>query len=235
VLVGVSPNNVDRFGQCPRSNVNGIFTGGQFGCVDHTPPPTGVTGHSGEEMGEGYPTPSWNMFGYMLYDGPVRVFDDRFVNFRKDPSSLLTAADNAFLASYASQNTPTAQACVAGPKTPQHCNVGADCYAKRTACDCRSGLSDRLSAAQGVVRRRRQSALLRQGGNVQHPLHLRGRRRLWLVPVEPERLPDRHRRARPQLGEHRLCATRSTPRRSASTSCSTTATRTPPSSTRMAR
>ena len=91
VLVGVSPNNVDRFGQCPRSNVNGIFTGGQFGCVDHTPPPTGVPAHSADEMGEGYPTPSWNMFGYMLYDGPVRVFDDRFVNFRKDPSSLLTS------------------------------------------------------------------------------------------------------------------------------------------------
>jgi hypothetical protein len=135
VLVGVSPNNVDRFGQCPRSNVNGIFTGGQFGCVDHTPPPVGVPAHSGDELGEGYPTPSWNMFGYMLYDGPVRVFDDRFVNFRKDPSSLLTAADNAFLTTYASQNTPTAQSCVAGPKTNQHCNVGLDCYPNQAACD----------------------------------------------------------------------------------------------------
>lgn len=134
VLAGVSRNNVDRFGDCPRDNQLGIFTGGQFGCIDHTPAPTGVVPHSADEMGEGYPTPRWNMFGYMLYDGPVRVFDDRFVNFRKDPSSLLTEQDNAFLATYASNNTPTAQVCVSGPRQNLHCSRPADCCAGASEC-----------------------------------------------------------------------------------------------------
>ncbi len=59
----------------------GQFTGAQFGCIDHTPTPKGEIATTGDEVGEGYPGPSWNAFGYMLYDGPVRVFHDRFVNF----------------------------------------------------------------------------------------------------------------------------------------------------------
>jgi hypothetical protein len=68
------------------------------------------------------------MFGYMLYDGPVRVFDDRFVNFKKDVSSLLTADDNAFLKKYAmGRGITTAQLCIGGPKQGQGCNLPSDC------------------------------------------------------------------------------------------------------------
>ena len=134
VLAGVSRNNVDRFGPCPRDLELGVFTGGQFGCIDRTPPPPGVPAHSADDLGEGYPPPSWNMFGYMLYDGPVRVFNDRFVNFLKDPSPLLTAKDNAFLKEISSRNTPVAQVCATGPRTGQHCSQDADCCASGESC-----------------------------------------------------------------------------------------------------
>ncbi|HSQ00496.1 MAG TPA: G8 domain-containing protein, partial [Candidatus Dormibacteraeota bacterium] len=90
--------------------------------------PSVCTPASAEEVGLGYPPPSWNMFGYMLYDGPVRVFDDRFVNFRKDVSSLLTAADNDFLEAYGKRNKIlTAQLCVDGQKKDKPCNLDVDC------------------------------------------------------------------------------------------------------------
>ena len=166
VLAGVSANNVDRFGPCPKQNQLGQFTGARFGCIDHTPPPnvcvSGTnkdkrcltaaqccanpadcpdacppTAHSVDEVGQGYPPPDWNMFGYMLYDGPVRVFDVRFVNFRKDPTAtpnLLTAADTSFLKSYSTFNTPTAQVCISGPKKFQHCQSPANCCAMPADC-----------------------------------------------------------------------------------------------------
>src|SRR4030095_5527584 len=155
VVAGVSKNNVGRFGPCPTDNVLGINTGGQFGCIDHTPPsfklcPTGsekqgqrcsadtdccanpadcpCLATSADEVGLGYPPPSWNMFGYMLYDGPVRVYDDRFVNFRKDISSLLTADDHAFLtASSASHIVATPQRCCAGVNQGKPCGLASDC------------------------------------------------------------------------------------------------------------
>lgn len=134
VIVGVSKNNVDRWGPCPTDNDLGILTGGQFGCIDKTPARLGQTVHSADEVGLGYPPPSWNMFGYMLYDGPVRVFRDRFVNFKYDVTSLLTEKDNAFLESYGSRNTPTAQVCVAGTFLNQHCNIAADCCPMGMTC-----------------------------------------------------------------------------------------------------
>lgn len=160
VIAGISANNADRFGPCPKDNALGINTGGQFGCIDHTPPavkvcapgsaadrvgrictgasdccdnagencPDACSPSSADEVGLGYPPPSWNMFGYMLYDGPVRVFDDRFVNFRKDVTSLLTAADRAFLREYeASHIIATAQRCVGGEKAGVPCNLDSDC------------------------------------------------------------------------------------------------------------
>ncbi len=91
-------------------------------CPDACTPP------SADEVGLGYPPPSWNMFGYMLYDGPVRVFDDRFVNFKADVSSLLTVADNTFLKKYAmGRGITTAQLCIGGPKKGQGCNLNSDC------------------------------------------------------------------------------------------------------------
>jgi G8 domain len=174
VLAGISANNVDRFGPCPKQNALGQFTGGKFGCIDHTPPhnvcvsgtnmgkrcltdaqccanPADCkdscpsTAHSVDEVGQGYPSPDWNMFGYMLYDGPVRVFDVRFVNYRKDPTAtvdshsrpvanLLTQADTEFLKTQSTQNTPTAQVCVSGPNKFKQCQSPADCCAN--AADC---------------------------------------------------------------------------------------------------
>ena len=85
VLVGESRNNVGRWGPCPTQNVIGVPSGWEWGCIDRSHPSSG-TMHSGTELGEGYPSPKWNAFGYMLYDGPVRVFHDRFVNFNHNES-----------------------------------------------------------------------------------------------------------------------------------------------------
>jgi hypothetical protein len=46
---------VSRFGPCPTENQLGIFTGSQFGCIDHTPVPGGPPkAHSADEVGLGY-------------------------------------------------------------------------------------------------------------------------------------------------------------------------------------
>lgn len=90
VMVGISTNNVDRWGPCPPVAANG------FGCVDRNP-------LANEIMDKGYPSPAWNMAGYMIYDGPVRVIRNHFVNFRKDNAELLrllTADDGAALGKF---------------------------------------------------------------------------------------------------------------------------------------
>jgi hypothetical protein len=96
VVVGLSRNNVDRFGPCPYPDQAGRGTGSQStnrGCIDFTP---GVN----EEIGRSYAPAWWNMAGFMIYDGPARIFHNRFVNFLKDPSPLMTAQDQAFLGWY---------------------------------------------------------------------------------------------------------------------------------------
>ena len=118
-IMGFSENNVGRWGPCPQAGVLGPNTGSHFGCIDHTPPPPAATKlHSGAEVGLGYTPPSWNDFGYMLYDGPVRVFHDRFINFNHDAadgsnpafSNELDDADRQFLVSYSAANqSPTGQ------------------------------------------------------------------------------------------------------------------------------
>ncbi|MBI4380783.1 MAG: G8 domain-containing protein [candidate division NC10 bacterium] len=120
VVVGQSTNNVDRFGPCPTETpsdqplTNGV--GGKYGCIDQTPGPQHTLPvaqlHGGDIIedccGGGYPTPDWNFFGYMIYDGPVRIFNNHFVNFRVDPAdsagpggSLWTTADQNFFKTYA--------------------------------------------------------------------------------------------------------------------------------------
>ena len=115
VVVGVSTNNVDRFGPCPTETIpsgdlsNGV--GGKFGCIDQTPGPqfAGQTPtdrirggeNIGDNSGGGYPVPEWNFFGYMIYDGPIRIFENHFVNFLKNPTSLWTKADQDFFKTYA--------------------------------------------------------------------------------------------------------------------------------------
>jgi hypothetical protein len=80
VVVGMSTNNVDRWGPCPPEFVDG------FGSVDKNR-------LANEIMDKGYPSPRWNTAGYMIYDGPVRVIRNHFVNFRKDIAPSLTVDD----------------------------------------------------------------------------------------------------------------------------------------------
>lgn len=88
VLVGVSKNNVDRWGPCAADEPLQKYG---KGCVD-------FNRKSNEQMDHGYQTPFWNSAGYMIYDGPVRILRNHFVNFLADTSSLLTRTDNALIA-----------------------------------------------------------------------------------------------------------------------------------------
>ncbi len=115
VIVGLSANNVDRFGPCPTETLpaedlsKGV--GGQYGCIDQTPGPLHrlplAQIHGGDNLGTnsggGYPPPNWNFFGYMIYDGPVRIFHNHFVNFftEKTWKAHLTQSDLTFFEDYA--------------------------------------------------------------------------------------------------------------------------------------
>ncbi|HEV8455755.1 MAG TPA: G8 domain-containing protein, partial [Gemmatimonadales bacterium] len=87
VLIGMSQNNVERWGPCPVNASKGP------GCVDLTPVANDI-------IGDGYPLPAFNLLGYQIYDGPVRIFNNRFVNFNRDVTQHLTDADKTFLSSY---------------------------------------------------------------------------------------------------------------------------------------
>ncbi|HUY20180.1 MAG TPA: G8 domain-containing protein [Candidatus Binataceae bacterium] len=95
VFEGISQNNVDRFGPCPRPDTSFAGQAPLAGCIDQTPVQTGDQPHSADEIGKGYPDPNWNMFGYMIYDGPARLIHDRFVDFKQSPA--LTGDDAAAL------------------------------------------------------------------------------------------------------------------------------------------
>lgn len=89
VLVGLSQNNVERWGPCPV-NASNIYE-----CVHASQP-----GKSGFDSAKGMPSPSFNFSGFMIYDGPVRIFRDRFVNFNRDITPRLTVEDKTFLENY---------------------------------------------------------------------------------------------------------------------------------------
>jgi hypothetical protein len=119
VLVGISRNNVDRFGPCPYPDQAGPGTGFQStnkGCVDQTrrQPSEPLWGDFIERS---YATPAWNFYGFMIYDGPARIFDDHFINFNRELDQYLTAEDRAFLGWYSQQKLP--------PKPPV-CGPGID-------------------------------------------------------------------------------------------------------------
>ncbi len=100
-MVGISTNNVDRFGPCgSKILVAGAqVRGGTFGCIDQTVPKNGpATGGAFTE--KGYPVPDENMFGFMSYDGPPLMVKDRFVNYLVNPSSLWTKTDQAVIDSW---------------------------------------------------------------------------------------------------------------------------------------
>lgn len=112
VIVGVSQNNVDRFGPCPAERLIidfGQAGGWTYGCIDKTAAKKGTQGTGGDLIGNGYPDNRWNMAGYMIYDGPALIFHDRFVNFKADPTKgdptkadpkgLLTTDDVVYLSS----------------------------------------------------------------------------------------------------------------------------------------
>ena len=83
VFVGVSQNNVDRFGPCPFTHQPYENHNPIYGCIDQTAVKSGKL-LGGDEIGKGYPDPSKNTQGYMIYDGPARLVNNRFVNFQKD-------------------------------------------------------------------------------------------------------------------------------------------------------
>jgi hypothetical protein len=112
LVVGISANNVDRWGPCPLPDEAGPGTGTggakgtnrphgfqvtNTGCIDRT-----IAAH--DQLAKGYPTPTFNLAGYMIYDGPVRIFNDRFVNFKVDPTPLLDATDVAWLNQFSADN-----------------------------------------------------------------------------------------------------------------------------------
>lgn len=112
VVVGISANNVDRWGPCPLPDQAGPGTGTggaagtsrphgfqvtNTGCIDRT-----TAAH--DQLAKGYPSPTFNLAGYMIYDGPVRIFNDRFVNFKVDPTPLLDATDVTWLNQFSSSN-----------------------------------------------------------------------------------------------------------------------------------
>jgi hypothetical protein len=91
IVVGVSTNNPNRFGPCPYNGQNGAALGGVAGCYETI-----------ANQGNGYPDPKWNIAGVMFYDGPARIENTRFVNFKANPTSLLTLSDQTFLNYYES-------------------------------------------------------------------------------------------------------------------------------------
>ncbi|MDM0015614.1 hypothetical protein QTH87_24465 [Variovorax sp. J22P168] len=96
VLVGLSTNNVDRWGPCARHDL-----GEGEGCVDLNP-------EANELLEKGYQTPRWNSAGYMIYDGPVRILRNHFVNYLKDIKPLLTNDDTTLLGKFVAWPDPTA-------------------------------------------------------------------------------------------------------------------------------
>ena len=116
-VVGMSTNNVDRWGPCGAKVLSdgAQIRGADWGCIDQTLPTNGSGGTDGttirgEYVERGFTTPDWPMFGFLIYDGPPLIVNDRFVNFRVSPGStgttqypaanLLTGADDDILKSW---------------------------------------------------------------------------------------------------------------------------------------
>ncbi len=84
VMIGESQNNPSRFGPCPITQTQ-------------TPPSVwgndGLHGCVGDDYGgRGFPQPYWNEYGYMFYDGPARLENDKMINFVQDIAGIGTTA-----------------------------------------------------------------------------------------------------------------------------------------------
>ena len=110
MVVGLSQNNVDRFGPCfaQVGDVVGNPSSGEVR-VHRSDRESRPLQQGGDEIGRGYPDPDRNSFGYMLYDGPVLVFNTRFVNFNVDISPRLTNTDKTTLAAFVNGRTIPSQ------------------------------------------------------------------------------------------------------------------------------
>lgn len=75
VFAGMSRNNVDRYPACSNTG-----TAWQTECTD-------VVLASVASWGN-YPDAKMNIQGYSYYDGPARIENNRFVNFRADPTGI---------------------------------------------------------------------------------------------------------------------------------------------------
>jgi len=91
VVVGETRNNPGRFGDCP---LKGSDNNNGHSCAEV----------DAAALGKGYPDGRWNAFGFMFYDGPARLETVRFVNFKRDITEFLTAADLRYLALFAGPN-----------------------------------------------------------------------------------------------------------------------------------
>jgi hypothetical protein len=100
VIVGISRNNPDRFG--PSECFNTAPPSGQEGgCITEPYLPTPNNNVIPPiPPNNGYPSPYWNLAGVMFYDGPARIKNIRFVNFKRTPLSSLTTADQTNLTNY---------------------------------------------------------------------------------------------------------------------------------------
>ncbi|WP_085617809.1 G8 domain-containing protein [Thalassospira alkalitolerans] len=78
VFAGMSRNNVDRYPACSFTGQNG--NNWEKECTDVA---LLASGHWGN-----YPDAKMNIQGYSYYDGPARIENNRFVNFRADPTGI---------------------------------------------------------------------------------------------------------------------------------------------------
>jgi len=100
-FVGYTMNNPERFGPCPYDTFGVI--------VGSNPMPPGPycaerpIGTNAAGLGVGFPGPKRNEIGYMFYDGPARVENSRFINYKAEISPFLTTQDAKFLTTYSTK------------------------------------------------------------------------------------------------------------------------------------
>jgi hypothetical protein len=101
-FVGATMNNPERFGPCPYDTF-GVLVGTTTPTVPGPYCAEYPLGANASAVGIGFPGPKRNEIGYMFYDGPARVENSRFVNYKSDISQFLTTKDATFLTDYSTK------------------------------------------------------------------------------------------------------------------------------------